>query len=85
VLETIFSQTKPRFLLEPLALKLIKNIRSPHRVPSSILILLTQEQIIHFSKSSLGVARFEKQYILNSHQNNFCSQNAVQDFKNHYG
>jgi hypothetical protein len=47
--------------------------------------LPTQEQIISFPrKNNQEVARFQKQIVLNSHQNNFCFQDARSRFQDSF-
>jgi hypothetical protein len=80
----IFSQTKSRAFSRALRFETHKSIMSPHDVPSPMAISPTQEQIIYFprkKKYNYGVTRFQKQIVLNSHQNNFCFQNARSRFQ----
>ena len=46
----------------------------------------TQEQVIFFSKkeNNQGVARFQKQIVLDSHRNNFCFPNARSRFQDSF-
>jgi len=49
-----------------------------------ILYRQIQEQIISFPRKNQGVARFQKQMLLNLHQNNFCFQNAKLRFQDSF-
>jgi len=77
--ETSFSQNLELFL-DPFTLKqkviswhiFIEDLIAKHNSKSS----LFQEK-----NNSQGVARFQKQIVLNSHRNNFCFQNARSRFQ----
>jgi len=67
---SFFSQIKPRaFFLKPSTLKTYKNKRSSHDVFSSKTSLPNTRANNIFSKkeNNQGVARFQKQIVLNSH------------------
>jgi hypothetical protein len=80
-----FSQIKPRAFSQALHFETYKNRRSPHYVPSPIVILSKQEQIISFPrKITRELQDFKNQIVLNSHRNNFCFQNARSIFQDSF-
>jgi hypothetical protein len=77
--ETNFSHTKPRAFSRALHFETKGHLMTYFHRRSHC---QTQEQIISFlKKNNQGVARFQKQIILDSHRNNFCFKMQDQDFK----
>jgi hypothetical protein len=67
--EINFSQTKPRAFSRALHFETYKNRRSPHDVPSPMVISRTYKQIISFPrKITMELQDFKKQIVLNSHR-----------------
>jgi hypothetical protein len=84
--ETSFSHTKPRAFLEPSTLKTYKNKRSSHDVfsPKTSLSNTRTNNLFSKKENNQGVARFQKQIVLDSHRNNFCFQNARSRFQDSF-
>jgi hypothetical protein len=78
-----FSQTKPRVFSRALHFETKCHLMTYFHQRSHC---QTQEQIISFPKkeNNQGVARFQKQIILDSHRNNFCFQNARSRFQDSF-
>ena len=80
--ETNFSHTKSRAFSRALHFEK----RSSHDVFSpKISLPNTRANNLFFEKeNNQGVARFQKQIVLDSHQNNFCFQNARSRFQDSF-
>jgi hypothetical protein len=84
--KTKFSQIKPRAFFLALRFETHKSKRSPHGVPSPMIMSPNIKANNLFSKNNnnRGVARFQKQIVSNSHQNNFCFQNTTSRFQDSF-
>jgi len=81
--ETIFLKQNLELFLKPFTLK-------PIKIESHLMTYFhqrqyrqIQEQIIAFQEKNQGVARFQKQMLLNLHQTIFVFKMQDQDFKIH--
>jgi len=84
--ETNFSHTKPRAFSRALYFEKKQNKRSPHNVfsPKTSLPNTRANNLFSKKENNQGVARFQKQIVLDSHRNNFCFQNARSRFQDSF-
>jgi hypothetical protein len=78
-----FFKQNLELFLKPFTLKTYKNKRSSHDVfsPKTSLPNTRENNLFSKTENNQGVVRFQKQIILDSHRNNFCSQNARSRFQ----
>jgi hypothetical protein len=78
-----FFKQNLELFLKPFTLKTYKNKRSPHDVfsPKTSLPNTRAKNLFSKTENNQGVVRFQKQIILDSDRNNFCSQNARSRFQ----